>query len=394
MQVLIVVDQYPPKRTSVAVQMSHLAEQISLKGHHVSVLSPNSKMSTTCHFNESNRVEVYKLSSFKASDVGYTRRFFAELLMPFTMGISFRLSALYRRNWDAIIWYSPTIFFGPLIAWLKRKYRCPAYLILRDIFPQWAVDLGLLRKGPLFYFLDRVAKYQYSLADTIGVQSISNIPFVTDNEMNDRNRLEVLDNWLTPMPIEDCSIRVAETALRGRKIFVYVGNMGVAQNMSTLLDVAENLTYRGDIGFLFVGRGSEFSEMCRAVRDRGLHNVLVKDEIDSAEIPGLLNQCYAGLISLDRRHKTHNIPGKFLSYLYAALPIIAITSAKSDLESIVENEAVGLASDGSNPLTIKEFILRIVDNPHIAYEFSTRARDLAAKRYSTLDAASKILATF
>jgi len=105
--------------------------------------------------------------------------------------------------------------------------------------------------------------------------------------------------------------------------------------------IRARLKDRGDIGFLFVGRGSELPRLRVIARDRLLENVLFYDEVDSGEVPGLLAQCHIGLVALDLRHKTHNIPGKFLTYVQAGLPVLARINANNDLVGLIETEGVG-----------------------------------------------------
>ena len=85
------------------------------------------------------------------------------------------------------------------------------------------------------------------------------------------------------------------------------------------------------MGFLFVGRGSDAQTLRTEARALGLTNVVFFDEIDPDEIPGLYAQCDIGLVSLDRRHKTHNIPGKFLSYMRSGLPVLASVNPGNDI---------------------------------------------------------------
>src|SRR5690606_21905519 len=131
--------------------------------------------------------------------------------------------------------------------------------------------------------------------------------------------LEVLPNWLGNPGRAPCPIRIGDTALAGRKIIVYAGNMGVAQNMDIVIDLAERLSQRNDLGFVLVGRGSQVEGLKREARTRSPGNVLFFDEIDPDEIPGLYSQCHVGIVSLDPRHKSHNIPGKFLTYMQCSL---------------------------------------------------------------------------
>jgi glycosyltransferase involved in cell wall biosynthesis len=98
---------------------------------------------------------------------------------------------------------------------------------------------------------------------------------------------EVLQNWISEASPSCCSISVADSSLGGRKIFVYAGNMGVAQGIGVVLDLAESLLKRLDIGFLMIGRGSEYIDFKHQALNRNLNNIIFFDEIDYVEIPSL-----------------------------------------------------------------------------------------------------------
>jgi glycosyltransferase involved in cell wall biosynthesis len=251
-------------------------------------------------------------------------------------------SRLAKERWDGVVWYSPSIFHGPLVRAIKLASNCKSYLIIRDIFPQWAVDMGLMSKRGLIYpFFNTIARYQYSVADAIGVQTPGNLDYFKDWSVRGNRQLEVLQNWLFDSPTGECSILLTKTKLAGRKIFVYAGNMGVAQGVGIFLDLAELLQVRLDIGFLFVGRGSDAEKIAEDARLRRINNVLFYDEIHPDEISGLYAQCTVGLVALDPRHRSHNIPGKFLTYLQAGLPVLARINAGNDLVELIQGNNIG-----------------------------------------------------
>ncbi|TKB05342.1 MAG: glycosyltransferase family 4 protein, partial [Mesorhizobium sp.] len=136
------------------------------------------------------------------------------------------------------------IFHGPMVSALKRESGCKGYLIIRDIFPEWAVDMGLMGRGLPYRFFDAIARYQYSIADVIGVQTPGNLAYFNRWRRRSGRVLEVLQNWLDKPSNVRCSIRVSETPLAGRKLFVYAGNMGVAQSVGIVLDLAQRMASR------------------------------------------------------------------------------------------------------------------------------------------------------
>ena len=117
--------------------------------------------------------------------------------------------------------------------------------------------------------------------------------------------------------------------------------MGVAQGLDIVVDLAERMADRNDVGFLFVGRGTHSEKLRDAAKKRNLDNVLFYDEIDPDEIPNLYAQCHVGIVSLDKGHKSHNIPGKFLTYMQSGLPVLASINRGNDLAKLIDRENVG-----------------------------------------------------
>jgi glycosyltransferase involved in cell wall biosynthesis len=341
MKFVLVADTFPPLRTSGAVQLRDLSREFLRQGHDLTVVLPSADQQDPWLLYEMDGVKVFRLKAPRTKDIGYVRRTLAELVMPFAMLRQYRKSPLAGMRWDGVVWYAPSIFHGPLASALKKSSDCKGYLIIRDIFPEWAVDMGLMGRGLPYRFFDAMARYQYSVADVIGVQTPGNRRYFEKWLEQPARQLEILQNWLGSPAKLRSSIRVGDTQLAGRKVFVYAGNMGVAQGMNILLELAARLSYRSDLGFLFVGRGSDAALLKANAHARGLANVVFFDEIDPDEIPDLYAQCNAGIVALDPRHKSHNIPGKFLTYMQSGLPVLANINAGNDLAQMIRVEGVG-----------------------------------------------------
>ena len=393
MRVALVADSFPPLRTSAAVQLRDLAKEFAQQGHSLCVLLPATDQSEPWRLEESFGAQVLRLKAPRTKDIGYVRRTLAELAMPFVMLRNFRKSPFSKECWDGVVWYAPSIFHGPLVSALQKSSRCKSYLIIRDIFPEWAVDMGLMGRGLPYRFFDAVARYQYSVADIIGVQTPGNRGYFDSWFKQSGRRLEVLQNWLGKPTQNRCSIRVDETSLAGRNIFVYAGNMGVAQNMDALLDLAERLRSRSDVGFLFVGRGSEVDRLKEAAQTRQLDNALFFDEINPDEIPDLYSQCSAGIVALDPRHKSHNIPGKFLTYMQSGLPVLAIVNSGNDLVQLIRKEQVGEVCEGQQLQELVRLTDVLLAKIAQGFDFSNRCIRLFEREFSVENAVEQIVAS-
>lgn len=391
MRIALIADTFPPLRTSGAVQLRDLSQEFTRQGHNLTVLLPSAEQQESWRFEDFEGAKVLRLKAPRTKDISYVRRTLGELVMPFAMLRNLRKSPLSNERWDGVVWYAPSIFHGPLVSALKKLNNCKSYLIIRDIFPEWAVDMGLMGRGLPYRFFDAVARYQYSVADVIGVQTSGNQGYFDHWCEQPGRKLEVLQNWLDEPAQTPSSIRVNQTQLAGRKVFVYAGNMGVAQGMDILLDLAERLRSRSDVGFLFVGRGSDDARLRNAAQARQLDNVIFFDEIHPDEIPDLYAQCSAGIVALDPRHKSHNIPGKFLTYMQSGLPVLANVNVGNDLASLIRNEQVGKVCESNQTEELLVLVNDLLDQIDSDTDLPVRCRGLFEREFSVEHAVRQIV---
>jgi glycosyltransferase involved in cell wall biosynthesis len=391
LRIALIADAYPPMRTSGAVQLRDLSQEMLRQGHQPLVIIPSSQISEPWVLEEIQGVQVLRVKAFPTKDIGYVMRTMNEFMLPFLMLRHFRKSPFAKIKWDGVVWYSPTIFLGPIVKALKKASHCRSYLIIRDIFPEWAVDMGLLRKGLPYYFFKLIERYQYSVADVIGVQTPGNLAYFDKTKLKPGQRVEVLQNWLAEPVKVTSSITISETPLAGRKIFVYAGNMGVAQGMMILIDLVGRLHHREDIGFLFVGRGSDALKLRDLCHAKSFSNVLFFDEIDPFEIPALYAQCHVGLVALDHRHKTHNIPGKFLTYMQSGLPVLANVNLGNDLAEIIRNENVGEVCESSQLEDLLDSALSLLNYLEADKTLSLRCKNLYLREFTSEHALRRIV---
>ena len=392
MRLVLIADTFPPHRTSGAVMLRDLSYEFVRQGHAILVILPSPEQSAPWSLEDIEGVQVMRLRVPRTKDIGYVRRTLAEFVMPLAMLRQFRKTPLISDKWDGVVWYAPSIFLGPLASALKRRSNCKGYLIIRDIFPEWAVDMGLMGRGLPYRVFDAVARYQYSVADVIGVQTPGNRGYFGRWLQQPGRKLEVLQNWLGKPTRARCSIRVSESALVGRRVFVYAGNMGVAQGMDILLDLADKLRSRSDVGFLFVGRGSDAPRLRLVAEERQLDNVLFYDEIHPDEMSGLFAQCSAGIVALDCRHKSHNIPGKFLTYIQSGLPVLANINGGNDLGKLIRDHRVGQVCESNQVAELLTLLELLLDQIHSDLNLPARCKQLFDSKFSVDSAVAQITA--
>lgn len=392
MRIALISDVFPPFRSSGAVLVRDLSQEFVRQGHEVTVLIPSPELTEDWLVEIWNGVRVVRLKSPKIKNIGHVRRTIGEFLMPLAVLRNLRKSPVVKYRYDGVVCYAPSIFLGPIFNAIKQASSCKSYLIMRDIFPEWAVDMGLMSRGFPYRIFKLVESYLYSVADVIGFQTFANLAYFAQQPKQPHTRAEVLQNWLADAPFAGCSISVQSSPLADRKIFVYAGNMGIAQGMGLLLELAEVMRDEKKVGFLFVGRGSDALQLQTRVKALGLDNVAFYDEIEPFEIPGLYTQCHAGIVALDPRHKTHNIPGKFLSYMQAGLPVLAAINPGNDLEKLINEERVGMVCSDASVDTLKNLAFTVIEQLVFDPDVHRRCKALSRKLFSPESAVKQIVA--
>ena len=259
-------------------------------------------------------------------------------------------------SFDLILYSTPPITLNKVITFLKRKNPLSvSYLLLKDIFPQNAVDLGMFSQNSLFYKIFRKKEIQlYRNSDFIGCMSPANVDFVLrHNSFLNRNKVEIAPNSLE---LSDDYTGVNRNEIRekyhlpvDKPIFIYGGNLGKPQGIDFLIKCLEQNKERTDCHFLIVGNGTEYSKLadwyaCAYAKSISLLNGLPKNDYDK-----LVQSCDVGLIFLDHRFLIPNYPSRLLSYLEYKMPIIAATDLHTDIGRIAEENGYGYWCESVNP---------------------------------------------
>ncbi|MEW5894433.1 MAG: glycosyltransferase family 4 protein [Candidatus Omnitrophota bacterium] len=394
MRILLIVVYYLPSTKSSAKLMDDLAGEFLRLGHEPVVLTPDERLASPSEVTEVNGVKVLRVRTGKIDGASKIVRGINEVLLSAVLWRRGR--KFFRENrCDLIVWYSPSIFFGALVKRLKKLFNCPSYLILRDIFPQWAVDMGVLKKGLVYQFFHRKEIEQYEAADIIGVQSPANLDYFHKNGFDKKYRLEVLYNWakLEESDVPKSNFR-EKLGLQGKVVFFYGGNIGVAQDMDNLLRLAEGLRHEAAAHFLLVGSGSEVERLQKTIIDKKLSNIIIHGPVEQRQYLAMLSEFDVGLILLDRNLKTQNFPGKMLGYMYYSMPILASINEGNDLKNVIEKKGAGLISINGDDGRFYDNALRLLKDENLRRLMGRNARMLLEETFSVNRAAARILSHF
>ncbi len=253
-------------------------------------------------------------------------------------------------HFDLILYSTPPITFSAAIQYAQRRNpNAKTYLLLKDIFPQNAVDIGMMSKtgikGILYRYFRKKEKYLYSISDNIGCMSPANVEYLlSHNPEIQRDKVEVAPNsiQLVEAPkVNKVEIRNKYGLPVDRPLFIYGGNLGKPQGIPFLIDCLDSNANRTDCHFVVIGNGTEFSKFQKWYLETKPASVTLMNRLPKDEYDRLVASCDVGMIFLDHRFTIPNFPSRLLPYLENRMPIIAATDPNSDTGKIAEKNGYG-----------------------------------------------------
>lgn len=272
-------------------------------------------------------------------------------------------------KFDLILYSTPPITFPKVIEYAKKtNSSAKTYLLLKDIFPQNAVDMGMLSKtgvkGLLYNFFRAKEKKLYVLSDQIGCMSPANVRYVLEhNPEISADRVEVAPNSLELIEMEvsaDKSVLDKYNLPSNKPIFIYGGNLGVPQGIPYLIKCLEANADREDCHFVVVGSGTYYQTLADWYATRKPKAVSVMEGLPKEDYDRLVQTCQVGLIFLDYRFTIPNFPSRLLSYLEYKMPVIACTDPNCDAGPIAEENGFGFYAPSNNVTAFTQAVNKVL----------------------------------
>lgn len=263
-------------------------------------------------------------------------------------------------KFDLITYSTPPITFTNVVRYLKKKNpEAITYLQLKDIFPQNAVDIGMMSttgvKGLLYNFFRKKEKSLYKTSDYIGCMSPANVEFVLkQNPEVDASRVDVAPNSieLNDSRIDNENknrIREKYGLPTDKPVFIYGGNLGKPQGIPFLMKCLDANANRPDCHFLVVGTGTELPRLKSWYDEEKPQSVTIMNGLPKADYDQLVKACDVGLIFLDHRFTIPNYPSRLLSYLEYKMPVLCATDVNTDIGKIAEENGYGYWCESVKP---------------------------------------------
>jgi glycosyltransferase involved in cell wall biosynthesis len=391
-KICLIIDDYLPNSIKAGAKMMHdLGVEFVRQGHTVTVITPEPGLHERLQICELDGVTVCRFKSGKIKNVSQVKRALNETLLSRNAWKALR-GRLQEDTHDLIVYYSPTIFWGPLVNKLKKSWGCPSYLILRDLFPQWAVDKGLLREAsPITKFFRFFERLSYRAADLIALQSPKNLQWF-EQMVQTEKPLDLLYNWAANEPVTNNSEHYRqELGLVGKVVYIYGGTFGHPQDTMNLVRLAKNMLDVENAHFVLIGEGDEVDLVRAAIAREGLTNTTLLPPVLQDEFKSMLAEFDIGLFTLHRGHTTHSFPGKLLSYMLAEMPILGSINQDNDLKSVVEGANAGLITVNGDDQGLLANALKLLENETLRQQMGKNAKQLLDTTFSVKGAADHIL---
>jgi glycosyltransferase involved in cell wall biosynthesis len=334
-----------------------LLREFVKQGHQVFVVSPIEKRNKSCtELMQIDSTSILKVRTGNVTKSNLIEKGIATLLLEtqFVRAIRKYFSNI---QFDLALYSTPPVTFAKVIRFIIKRDRAISYLMLKDIFPQNAVDIGLLpSRGLIYRFFRKKEKALYAISDHIGCMSKANAQYILRHnpELNQKSVFE-LPNSITPCFIamsdqERVQLREEYGFPMDKKILVYGGNLGKPQDIPFVIECLRQNMNMDDRHFVICGSGTEYHLLEHFIHIEKPKNIQLFPHLSKGEFSRMLCVCDVGLIFLDYRFTIPNFPSRLLSYMEAGLPVIACTDTATDIGKIIEDGGFGWWCGSNEPV--------------------------------------------
>lgn len=337
-------------------------------GHCVTVVCSDETISEKYSVSFEDNIEVVRVRTGNVvGNVSLIKKGISTLMVDNNF-LSVIKKTLSCKGFDLILCSTPPITLVKTIKYLKDKNKCPVYLMLKDIFPQNAVDLGMMSlRGPLYYYFRNMERKLYKLSDCIGCMSPANIKYILDhNSFIPQNKVSLCVN-----SVEDRLITPhnRNEVLRKRNIpsdatvFLYGGSLGVPQGIDFILSFLKTQINISDRYFLICGKGKEAWKIEEFMQNEEPNNMKYLDWIPYDDYEALQQVCDVGMIFLNSRFTIPNFPSRLLSIIRNHKPVLAATDVSTDLGDIIVEGDIGWWCKSDDISSMELLINEICSSP-------------------------------
>jgi len=374
-----------------------LARHLAQRGHRVTIIgSPVSyltgktrgkRLQWVERQSDGPQITILRAYTYPALHRSFLHRIFSFL----SFMVSSFLLGLGVRSVDLIWGTSPPIFQG-VTAWLlARLKRVPFLFEVRDLWPAFAVAVGVLRQPLLIRLSEWLERFLYKGAKVVLVNSPGYIQHV---HQRGAQRVELVPNGAEIVmfnPQDDGLNFRQQHGLEGRFIAMYAGAHGMSNDLGVVLLAAQQLLHQPQIAFVLLGDGKEKPNLIFQAQQLGLTNVHFLPPVSKTEIPAALaaaNACLAILKPIELYKTTY--PNKVFDYLAAGRPVILAIDGV--IRQVVEDADAGILVPPGDAAGMANAIRQLWEHPETGQQMGLRARQYVEIHFDRAKLADRLVA--
>jgi len=331
------------------------------EGHYISIVSPlERRYNQKTNLIYEDKVTIVNVWTPNIQKTNFIEKGFGTLILEFIFKKA--INKFFRNEkFDLIMYSTPPITFTRLVKSLKKENNAKTYLLLKDIFPQNAVDLKMMSSSGILYNYFRKREIElYMMSDWIGCMSQENKKYLLKyNAYIDEEKVEVNPNsiYLKEVNISHhIKSELFHKIPKNKTIFLYGGNLGKPQGIDFLLDVIVEASNNSKVFFIVVGSGTETKRIIEWFNVNKPENALFINELNQHEYDILLQHCHVGLVFLSPSFTIPNYPSRILPYMKNRLPILFATDVNTDVGKEAEIFGYGFWCESGKLGEFQKFI--------------------------------------
>ena len=374
-----------------------LLREFKKNGHDVYCISPSERRTgIKTHFEENGHLLKVKIGNTQKTNI--VEKGLSTLMIEYQF-ISAIRKYFADTHFELILYSTPPITFANVVKFLKQRDNATTYLMLKDIFPQNAVDIGLMQtkgiKGLIYRYFRKKEIQLYSLSERIGCMSQANAEYILKhNPEIVAEKIEICPNCIEMRNVglseeEKMAIRDQYDLPQGKKLFVYGGNLGKPQDVPFIVECLRKCAELEDVFFVIAGSGTERHVLEKYVKKENPLHVKLLAQLPKREYDNMVACCDIGLIFLDHQFTIPNFPSRLLSYMQAGLPVLASTDTASDIGKVAVEGKFGWWCESNDASNFARLVSEIIQKD--CRTESAQALSYLAEHYNTAIAYDRIV---
>jgi len=336
-----------------------LCRELVQRGHNVQIVCPDESGTDTRLVPYGDKSGILHVKTGQVQKTNIIRKGITTVFLGSMFKKAIR-KHLKGSHYDLVMYSTPPITLVNIVKYIKKRDGAKTYLLLKDIFPQNAVDLGMMSKtgvkAPIYRYFRGLERKLYALSDQIGCMSQANVDYIKRHEPQiPQYKIHVCPNAFEPQAIamsmeQKIAIRQKYDLPVDKKLFIYGGNLGKPQAVPYIIDCMKAVAQRDDCFFVVCGNGTERPKLEAYIAESKQGNLKLIPGLPREEYEDFVGCGDVGLIFLDHRFTIPNFPSRLLSYMQKSMPIIACTDPNTDVGKVVSEGGFGWWCESNDPV--------------------------------------------